>query len=182
MAFEPETFQEHDGPCPQLGMGFAQRIGRQHDVFQYADPLDQVELLKDETEGAAADFGQETLRQARNIEAVFAGARKGGAYPLQQNPAGCGPRHAADQRQQRCFARAARALQDGYPTRIDPQAYLVDRRELAGETPVKAFADIGKGDHHDLMALSGSVVAASQEGTIVAATKGTTDRKNKIPS
>ncbi len=45
-------------PLLQGSMSLSGGIGRQHHILQSRDPLDEIELLEDETEGLPPDFGQ----------------------------------------------------------------------------------------------------------------------------
>ena len=74
---ELELVEQFARRCDQFCARPAGREGRQDDVFQRRQALDQVELLEDEAEGLAADFGQETLGQAGNILALEADAAAG---------------------------------------------------------------------------------------------------------
>jgi hypothetical protein len=107
----------------------AGRVGGQDDVVQRREALDQVELLEDEAEAAAADLGQEALGQARDVLAVQPHAALGR------------PCQAADQSQQRGLARAAGAAQAVTFLRLDVQVDAVERPVLVVAALVEGLAD-----------------------------------------
>jgi hypothetical protein len=103
-------------------------------MFSIADrPLDQVELLEDEAEGAAADLGQEALGQPGDVLAFQAHAALGR------------PRQAADDGQQGGLARAAGAAQGGDLVRLDAQVDAVERPVLVVTALVEGLADVTSG-------------------------------------
>ena len=79
--------------------------------------------------------GEEALWQSRK-QAV-----------LEQDPPLGGPRQAADHRQQRGLARAARSLEHRDAVRLERQADAADRPELVGAALVEGLADVAQLDH-----------------------------------
>ena len=162
------------GPCfRNAAWPLAGRIGREHHVLQDGDPPHQVELLKDEAEGRPADPGEKPLRQAGDLH--LAASRPPGktdAAPIScsTDPSRGGPGHAADQGQERGFPGTARPLQHRDPPRLDACRLTSSTAvNWFGLPALNDFGDIGKFDHgHDLMAASGSTVAARQDGMMVA--------------
>ena len=98
---EPETVQPFSRGVRQFAVRPAQRVGRQHHVFQHRQAPNQVELLKHEAERVPPHLGQKPFRQVGQQSAVQLDASAGRS------------RQTADQRQQRSFSGTAGAFEHG---------------------------------------------------------------------
>jgi len=155
-----ELGQAFHRPVFQMGSLFAQRVGRQHDVVQYRNALDEIGLLKNESEGLASNIGQEAFRETGNFTSFQFHA------PCRR------PAHTTDDAQQRGFSRTAGAFKHGDLVFLYKQIDAVQCRKLAGITGVKHFFTLNSSIINyspvNRIAESGSMVAARQMGTMVA--------------
>ena len=153
-----EKVEKVQSPLLQNRMPFSAGVGRQHHVFQGGDSLDEVKLLEDEPKGFSADLGEKSFRQAGDLPAD------------EEDPPGGGPGHAADEAEEGGLPRTAGPFEDRDLLRFDRQAHSLDSRKFVGLALVEDFADVLEFNHgfHVLITESGSIVAALQEGMIVA--------------
>src|SRR5512143_1840213 len=120
-----------------------------------------MKLLKDEPEGATAHRGQKSFGKAGDFTLA------------QHDPPRGRARHAAEDTQQGGLARPAGTFQCGDPVRVDHQTDTVDGDKLVDLAGVEDLSDVDELDHttlipHPLITESGSMMAARQEGTMVA--------------
>ena len=105
-------------------------VSRNHHILQRRDPLDEVELLEDESEGRTPDLRQESFRETRDL-------------PVEElDPPGCGSGHASDEAQKRRLSGAARTLQNGHPMRLNGEVDPLDGGKLIGPALVEDFLDV----------------------------------------
>src|SRR5919108_3519790 len=104
--------------CPALGLRKSGQEKREFDIFERRQDGNEVEGLKDESDGVIAPCGQLRLAHARNILAVH------------NNVAACRPVDARDQIQQCRFARTRWSHQTQETARLQTETRVIQRDNL----------------------------------------------------
>ena len=123
-----------------------QGIGWQQDIFGDGDALDQVELLKDESEGPAPYLRQEPFGQACYLYFGRIAVLEEPIVSEQLSPKGDTarrrPRHAADEAEERRLSRSAGTFQDRDPVFFQGEFHTAHGNKFVRTSDIKSLSHI----------------------------------------